>query len=79
MGADSSWDNDRERLCRSIADASSIETCDVPEGNEAFGAGSRGVVLSQRWVTPDVVINTYELNQRGRPGYRIQVVQLNAR
>lgn len=79
VGADSSWDNDRERLCRSIADAASIETCDVPEGNEAFGAGSRAVVLSQRWVTPDVVINTYELDQRGRPGYRIQVVQLNAR
>ena len=75
LGATRSSLNDRESSCRSIADAASIETCDVPYGNDVFqGSGER--LLSQRWVTPDVVINSYELSEPGRPGYRIQVVQL---
>lgn len=78
-GIDSIDVHDRERSCRSIADAASLETCDVPEASEVFDHGrlfrGSGERLSQRWVTPDVVINFYELSDAGRPGYRIQVVQ----
>jgi len=58
IGGASSFYDDRERSCRSVADAASIETCDLPTGNDAFGEerlfrGS-GAHLSQRWVAPNV-------------------------
>jgi hypothetical protein len=71
VGALGSADSDRERSCRSIADTASIETCEVPDRHAIFGAA-----FAQRWVRPDVVINFYDLTLRGRPGYRIEVVQL---
>jgi hypothetical protein len=75
----SSSSPDREKRCRLIGDVASIDTCIEPAGNDPFADDSRfrgaGAHLSQRWVTPDVVINRYELSG-GRPGYRIQVVQL---
>ena len=78
-GIDSST-HDRERRCRSIADAASLETCDVPEANEVLDVDRRfrgsGRRVSERWVTPDVVINVYELSGAAGLGYRIQVVQL---
>ena len=70
---------DRERPCRIIADAASLETCAVPANNHEFESDQlyrgSGDHLSQRWVTPDVVINTYDLFENRRPGYRIQVVR----
>ena len=58
---------DRDTRCRLIADVASFA-----DDRRFRGSGEH---LSQRWVTPDVVINRYELSA-GRPGYRIQVVQL---
>jgi hypothetical protein len=58
VGANGSY-YDKEKSCRIIADAASIETCDAPANNHEFesdhlyrGSGDR---LSQRWVAPDVV------------------------
>jgi hypothetical protein len=70
---------DRKQRCRLIGDVASIDTCSEPAGNDPFEEDRRfrgsGEHLSQRWVTPDVVINRYELSA-GQPGYRFQVVQL---
>jgi len=69
---------DRDTRCRLIRDVASVDTCIEPAGNGPFAEDSRfrgsGEHLSQRWVTPEVVINRYELSTG--PGYRIQVVQL---
>lgn len=68
---------DRDEPCRIIADAASAQTCETPPNNLDFeserlyqGIASRPV---QRWVTPDIAINTYELSSP--PGYRIQIVR----
>jgi hypothetical protein len=77
---------DEEKACRAIADAASRETCAAPtnsdfESDRLFHGPYEptrrgGYHISQRWVAPDVVVNTYDLSGNPNPGYRIQVVRL---
>jgi len=81
VGDRGSYLKSSDRTCRTIADAASVETCNEPADSEDFEidrlySGS-GRLVVQRWVTPDIVINTYELPLRftaerapARPGRR---------
>ena len=70
---------DPERACRIIAAAASLDTCEEPRAVDDLtddrlyhGGGERP---ARHWLTPDIVLTTYEWRQGGRPGYRIQLAR----